>query len=139
MSLSVMNNASGPLTGTAAMPTQRSLMDADEVEAELTVLATSRSGLDDVAGSLSCPDDCPGPSRGLFLTQYCADSPSSVDVCLSDATSSRCTLGTPPDCTPCPDGAYCTCGGVVRCERVRFVTVGCIVGVVAHERQRLGC
>ena len=66
------------------------------------------SALADLPGAIACPPDCPAPSRGVFITRLCQDPPPPPDVCFSDATSSQCLLGTSPDCSPCPDAAYCT-------------------------------
>jgi hypothetical protein len=64
----------------------------------------------EVMGTLSCPPDCPAPSRGLYLTEYCGASPPSGDTCLNPRTAASCFLGTPPDCARCPDGALCPGG-----------------------------
>ena len=75
-----------------------------------SAIAPASAGVDvtDMPGSISCPVDCPAPSRGLFFTDFCDADPPADSVCLSDATANSCKLGTPPNCAPCPDHAYCT-------------------------------
>ena len=60
-------------------------------------------------GSLTCPDDCPAPSKGIIVTQYCGTSPPDPTVCLNPETASQCQLGVGADCQACPDNAFCTC------------------------------
>ena len=69
---------------------------------------TSGPDLSDIMGSLTCPNDCPAPSRGLFATVYCNDMPPDAVNCLSDSAASPCLLGVKPDCSPCPANAFCT-------------------------------
>jgi hypothetical protein len=58
------------------------------------------------------PVPCPAPSRGVVFTPVCGDNGPAPppELCFSDtaAARGRCLLGTPPNCSPCPPGAYCT-------------------------------
>ena len=68
-------------------------------------------------GSLTCPDDCPAPSKGIIVTQYCGTSPPDPTVCLNPETASQCQLGVGADCQACPDNAYCTSAYLIMSAR----------------------
>lgn len=63
-----------------------------------------------VNGSVTCPHQCPAPSRGVYVTNLCGSQLPDPALCLSPGTAARCWRGTPPSCTMCPPGALCPGG-----------------------------
>ena len=86
-------------------------------------------GTGDLLGSLTCPDDCPAPSRGIFVVNSCSATPPDASACLSDnADPNTCLYGSPPNCQPCPDNSMCKDGTMwlrvcwLLCDGVRSLS-----------------
>ena len=95
-----------------------------------------KTDLGDEMGTLDCPNDCPAPSQGLFVTPFCGSEPPDPAVCVSTSapvSDTQCLLGAPPDCIPCPQGGMCpggyrVCGdSALHSPKVEWPRVWCPV------------